>query len=337
MTVRHNPVDRPNSHTSRMQLLGSVWRRFSHPIAIGIAILLLGLLAYQVPVAESMAAMAGADVSLASAATLLSLLCATLQTAELRRQALRAFRIEIPFRSALLATAGTLALHHSLPAGSGAAASIAYLRQRHGASMPRSIAAFAMIFWLKLVTLLVISLLGWCALPQHTIDWTVVAAAAVVLPALTVLLWISVSRPIRRWAGRTEVVGRMRELWLTVRRTPLQGRALALTVGHSLLSVLSDMLVFGLLLRALGARIDTAQLLAYLPLCLLGARIPISSMGLGTREALVLLFFSHVADAGVLFATSLLFSVIEHMLPALLGTLMTAPFLSSLAGSPRPE
>jgi len=78
--------------------------------------------------------------------------------------------------------------------------------------------------------------------------------------------------------------------------------------------------------------VDLALLLSRLPLCLLAAKLPIAVMGLGVREALVVLAFVSVAPADGLLAASLLFSAVEQVLPGVVGLLFAGQLARRLAG-----
>lgn len=309
----------------RLRVLGS-----APALSLLVTFALLTALLWHVPLTELLAAVRGADLVLVAAAALLSVLCTTLQTAELRRQALRTLSQDISFRTALLTTAGTLALHHSLPAGSGAAVSIAYLRRHHAVDVPRGALAFGLVFWLKLCWMLGLATLGWVLLPESdAIRGGTMVAVLLVTMVGGGLVWLSRHRVVgllgdRGWRGK------LAQLLAGLQETPIRASALAWTVSHALLSVLSDLLVFGLLLAALGAKVEPLRIVALLPLCLLGARVPITTMGIGTREALILAFFAGTADAQILLAAGLLYSFIEHLLPALLGSVVTGHFLARL-------
>jgi uncharacterized membrane protein YbhN (UPF0104 family) len=55
--------------------------------------------------------------------------------------------------------------------------------------------------------------------------------------------------------------------------------------------------------------------------------LPITAMGLGTREALVIFFFSQYGSTESLLSTGVLVSLIEHVLPVTIGLFFIRPFI----------
>jgi uncharacterized membrane protein YbhN (UPF0104 family) len=87
-----------------------------------------------------------------------------------------------------------------------------------------------------------------------------------------------------------------------------------------------QILMFGILARAFGAELSPIALAWRFPLCLLLAKLPVTLMGFGTREAAVLALFQGLADPGVLAASALLFGVLDQIVPGLFGLLFAPRF-----------
>ena len=100
-----------------------------------------------------------------------------------------------------------------------------------------------------------------------------------------------------------------------------------LNYSLTLLMGLGQLAVFALALSALGASVPVASLLFWFPICLLGAKLPVSVMGIGLRESLVVLLLRDSASPVALLGASLSFSAIEQILPGLVGLLFAPRFV----------
>ncbi len=272
------------------------------------------------------AAIVRADAALFAFAVLLSLVLNTFQSAALLRSALRATGVVVPFRGALAATTGSLTAHATLPVGSGHALRVAYLCRVHGADPVAGSAAVALILLLKLAVLAGSALLG-CALLPAPSPWllTALVAALVAVPAA----------PFVGPALLGRLRARGRAARLTAVRAQAQVRPLIGAAAHATISVLAEIVVFGILLRATGGAPDPIRLAVLLPLCIVASKLPFTPMGLGTREAAVLALLGGMGSPPTLLAASLLFGVVEQILPGALGAPLIAPFLARLARADR--
>ena len=251
------------------------------------------------------------------AAAAAALLFNTVQSAEVLRWALRGFGVDIGYGTALTATAGNMAIKAALPAGTGELARVAWLRRTCGVDPARSSAAIATLLWLKLLWLLAIALAG--ALVQ--------GASAVTSAALTAgLCLVACLPPIARRLGR----------WPRVARALGSARpgAIAVCAAHALLAVAAEIGVFAMLLHACGGHVEPGALAAGMPLVIVGSKVPVTIMGLGAREGLVVLLLSGSSPGAVLAASALLFSAVEYLLPAAAGTVLTWRYVRRILGEP---
>jgi uncharacterized protein (TIRG00374 family) len=106
---------------------------------------------------------------------------------------------------------------------------------------------------------------------------------------------------------------------------------LVLAVGFQSVHLVTAYLIF----RSLGVTVPSAALCAYLPVAVLVGIVPIALYGLGTREAAFYYFFSPYVGGPSAMAAAVLFTLIQFILPVLLGSLMTWPFVTAIWRSSR--
>ncbi|MGE0785146.1 MAG: lysylphosphatidylglycerol synthase transmembrane domain-containing protein [Sandaracinaceae bacterium] len=297
-------------------------------VPAAITLVVIALVVREVEVARLLDAFASADLVLVVVACALALFFNTVQSAELLRAALSAFGTPVSFRGALAATVGNLAIHAVLPAATGNVSRVAYLVKKEGANVPRSTAAVLALLWMKLVSLFGLAALGW-TLAERAEPWqgavsvagfVLTLAGGLAVPRLAALLRRLVPKRLER-IDRALGEGLDR---IAVGRLLYAGL-------HSFVAVAIELAIFQVLLRAVGGPFAPVAILATFPLVVIGAKVPLTLMGIGTREALVLVSFGAASSGGTLLAATLLFSFAEHVLSALAGTLLTYRFVRALA------
>lgn len=214
--------------------------------------------------------------------------------------ALSAHGVKVPRLLAMKATLGHLALHAGASFVVGKGARALYLARVHGVEAKRALGAELTLLGLKVLTLLGLSASG-----------ALLGGALWVLPCVALLLLAAL-------------------VW--VHRRGATFSALAASSGWVLGMGLGQLTVFALALRALGVSLPAGALLTWFPLCLLGAKLPLAWLGLGLREALVVVLFRGSAPAEALLGASLVFSLLEQVLPGLLGLVFAPRFLARTLG-----
>lgn len=214
--------------------------------------------------------------------------------------ALAAHGVKVPRFLAMKATLGHLALHAGASFVVGKGARALYLARVHGVDAKSALGAELTLLGLKVLALLTVAASG-----------ALLGGALWVLPCATLALLAA---------------------WVWMRRRGATVAALAASFGWALGMGVGQLAVFALALRALGLAIPAAALLAWFPLCLLGAKLPLAWLGLGLREALVVVLFRGSAPAEALLAASLVFSLLEQVLPGLLGLVFAPRFLARTLG-----
>jgi uncharacterized membrane protein YbhN (UPF0104 family) len=252
-------------------------------------------------------------------------LLSTIQSTELLRQVLLGFSSKVTFMQALGATAGNMAIKAALPAGTGELVRVAYLSRACNVKAARATAAIATLLWLKLAWLFLLSIAGFSLLPSLLPSLLLVTCLLVVI--LIPVLIVRTGRTMKAEERRG-----LRNIVPALARATKSMKAPGLVVGalHALLSTSAEIFVFGLLLHAVNGTVDPVSLLAYLPLVIIGAKLPLTILGLGTRELLVVILLSGANAPATLTAAAILFSAVKYVLPALLGAALTWSYIRRL-------
>lgn len=101
-------------------------------------------------------------------------------------------------------------------------------------------------------------------------------------------------------------------------------------ISYSLFLKSFELLDYFLIFKALGLDVPLRSLLTFAPLVMLISEVPITFLGLGSREAALLFFFSGFAPLERLLAAGILISFSEYLLPNLLSLLVLKPFLDKM-------
>ncbi|MEM7816463.1 MAG: lysylphosphatidylglycerol synthase transmembrane domain-containing protein [Candidatus Aenigmatarchaeota archaeon] len=88
---------------------------------------------------------------------------------------------------------------------------------------------------------------------------------------------------------------------------------------YSFLYQLSEFINTYLLFKAVGLEISFWLICIFIPLVIVINNLPITVLGLGTREALLIFLFSNYGAKELILSAGLLVSLIEHIFPVLVG------------------
>ena len=277
----------------------------------------LALVFFRVPVHGVLATAARADPGVLCTALLLSLWLNTGSSSLALRGCVRACGAELSRAEAMRATLGNLSLHNALPAGSGNLGLAAILVRRQAVALDAALRAAITTLWLKLCLLLLLGCGASFLIPvEHGLraSLTLLAAAALVGGYLAHGVgrqlaqrapWPKLQR-VLSLQGSAQVAKRGAWFWATL---------------HTSVVVFGELVVFFLALHALGAPVAWLEVAARLPLVLIAAKLPVTLLGLGTREAAALVLFAGSLPETDIVAGTLLFLALTQLLPAALGAL----------------
>lgn len=87
---------------------------------------------------------------------------------------------------------------------------------------------------------------------------------------------------------------------------------------------------FYFLAKSLGIKIPFHSVLLSLPIIIIGSSLPLTFLGLGIREGMVVLLFQEYGPVQDLLALGMLYSFAEHLLPMFIGLGLTSVFVNKI-------
>jgi uncharacterized protein (TIRG00374 family) len=299
-------------------------------IALTISISILCALSSRVDPGKVFSLIMEGDIKLVILAVFISLSVNIFLGAVKWRSILRGLGCAISFREALRVRSGCIPFKVIFPLKSSELLKAFYLKNTK--SMPASRAAGSIILdkTLNVLATLAIFLIG-------------LLASDISLPRsfpISALLLIGIfifseraQDAVIKCAGRMHP--KLRDLsWqlLSAFRELGAGKKIYL-IFLSLMYQMSEAVNVYLLFRAMSIAVPFSAVLVFVPLIMMADNIPITMLGLGTREAFMILLFGHYGPSGAILGAGILVSSIEHILPVLFGLFFIRYFIGGFAGS----
>jgi len=97
-------------------------------------------------------------------------------------------------------------------------------------------------------------------------------------------------------------------------------------LGYCFLYMAAEVASSYILLLSAGVRAPVGLILLLVPVVILISHIPVAVGGIGTREAAIMVLFSGYAPAGSLLSAGLLISLVEYVLPVVIGVVFFKKF-----------
>jgi len=102
---------------------------------------------------------------------------------------------------------------------------------------------------------------------------------------------------------------------------------------YTFLFAFANMLNIYLLSRALYKPIPLYGIFIFFPIVQLMTSLRITIAGLGVREMAIVFFFSKFASPETLLSLGILYSIVDHVFPAVIGTSVTTVFMKRILKS----
>lgn len=237
---------------------------------------------------------------------------------------LRHVGCQLSLPQAILIRIGSLPIRAILPLKTGEAAPALYLHKHH--DLPLDVASGTILFekgvnvWATVFLLsLGLALTGF---------WLAFAAA---------ILWSIVPfvrGPVRRLASVLASGGRVGGFLSGLLKAfvLLPKRELAVQLPLAVLFTGLEVVNFWWILAVLGVEVGFGVVCLVIPLSYFVNNIPVTVLGIGMREGLILVLLGGVADSEVLLAAGILVTLFEYLLPLGVGFVLFPRFLSGLRG-----
>jgi hypothetical protein len=245
------------------------------------------------------------------------------------RLILRALGVELSSWEVILLKLGSLPLKSLLPFKSGELVRVVYLRRTRGVSYAKGGASVILNLGCTLLALgllmtpgLLLPALGWWAGP---------AVFLVFLLPVGLARQVAKGQPSPPDAGQGRLGASMERVRAALGALGTSG--LVQLWGYSVAFEGIKVVNYGILFLAMGILPSWEQISRAAPLLILFSSLPISVMGFGIREGGMLLAFARNASEVNLVSTGLWVSVVEGVVPLLVGLLLLKPFFDRLVGS----
>jgi len=306
------------------------WRKAAGWMVWPLAVAILAAIVWNLDLDAQVAAFRGADLLLLALAAATQLLADYVFCAERYRILLGLLGSPMSRRESVIIRGGTLPVRMLMPFRSGELLWMACLRQSHGVPLLRSGLATVLDMGLDVLILLVILGAAMCMeLP--------LAAMAAIAVGVGLAAWGTVRLvrgvPEPEGVASESPFGRARRAIGTmlgwVRRPETRRSFAHATICSAVIEAL-DLLFYVLVFHAVGIDIPLVRLMVAQPLITFAAGLPVTPLGLGTREASIVLVFSDLASTETLFAAAILASAVGKLLPVAVGVTMLRPALARL-------
>ena len=131
---------------------------------------------------------------------------------------------------------------------------------------------------------------------------------------------------LKRWSEKLYgALKSFKELYVSV-----QIWKLVLPFLYVVIVKVSEVLVFFVIFKGLGAQLPISSLFIFVPIVMIVSFVPIAILGLGVREGVILMLFNGDASGEILLSGGILFSVIDYVLPAVIGLFFTRGLLAKV-------
>lgn len=292
-------------------------------IPFGLSTVLLSLLIYQVDGTAILASLKKSRLHLLVLAVIISLLINIFAGALKWRRILSALGCRLPFYEVLSIRTGCIPFKIVFPMKSSELLKAVYLSRRGHLSFTRSVSSLALDKILNLFVVICVALIG-----LMLTDTPLPRLIPVLLFLLMAPLLFSKQLPgflvrlVKRiHPGLAGVTDNLASAFQTISFSEK-----LILLAWSVLYQASEFLNTFILLKAAGVAIPPATLMMTVPLIMIITNLPITILGLGTREAAIIFFFAAHGPPAALLSGSILISLVEHVLPVLAGLLFMRSF-----------
>lgn len=246
------------------------------------------------------------------------------------RSILSGLKYNLSFREVFYIRSGCLPLKVIFPLKSSELLKAFYLKRRDRIPAARAVSSIVLDKTLNILTLMIIFLIGLfatkIALPR------VFALSALLLITLF-LFSTSAQGIVTKIAGSMHP--KMRELSAALLSafSEIKIKKKLYLIVLSFVYQMSEIVNVYILFRAMSIPVPFVETLVFVPLIIIVNNIPITTLGLGTREGLVILLFRQYGPASALLGAGILVSFIEHVIPVLFGLFFVRYFIGGFTES----
>lgn len=232
------------------------------------------------------------------------------------RLILKSLGCRIPFKEALFIKMATAPIKNIMPLRSGELIRAVYLKKKYNFPLFKGIYSIAIEYALKLFILFVFVLFGYVLFKG--ISHNLVFFSLLIISISLLLIYFLYKR---RYS--------LRGFFKVPRQISLREMAVILFF-YSVIIQGGELINFSLLSQAVNVDTSLQSIVIFASLVVIISALPITIMGLGTRESAVVFFFSKYATFDKLLALGILFSFVESLFPLVICLFFTRSFVNKL-------
>ena len=292
-------------------------------VPLVVSIVILYALFRTIDARKTMAVLQACDIRLVGLAVLISLSINVFFGAEKWRRILAGLGCRLPYREILAIRTGCIPFKVLFPLKSAELLKALYLDRRGRLSFTRSASSLILDKVLNLLVVIPIATVG-LMFVDINVSWIFLVLV------LMLILLVVYSALFRK--GLIGIVSRMHPRLNGIATGLLSGfaevgfREKMILVTYSFVYQSSEFINTFILLKAVGVTVPFFYLMVVIPVIMVVNNLPITALGLGTREIAVVFFFARFGPAASLLSAGILISLVEHVLPVLTGLLFMRSF-----------
>ncbi|MEW6076600.1 MAG: lysylphosphatidylglycerol synthase transmembrane domain-containing protein [Thermodesulfobacteriota bacterium] len=298
-------------------------RRLRVFVPLAVSALILYLLLVKIDTGRIVESLRTCDIRLVGLAAVISLGINVLFGAEKWRRILSALGCDLPYREVLAIRTGCIPFKILLPFKSSELLKAYYLDRSRKLSFTRATSSLILDKAMNLLVLIPLAIIG-----LSVVDIPFIKAALLLILSLILL---AVYSDRFRQGLAVVVAGIVPRLHGTVNGllsgfAEVRGSEKTILIVYSLVYQLSEFVNTFILLKAVGVAAPFAYLMVIVPVIMIINNLPITALGLGTREMAIVYFLKDFGPSASLFSGGILISLVEYVLPVLVGILFIRSF-----------
>lgn len=236
---------------------------------------------------------------------------------------LRSFELNISLRKAIFLGLSSLPTKLLAPARSGEIVQALYLKRKNNFSLKKGILSLIIRAVFDFLALFFCILSGIIFLRISVIGagiWILIILLSVLFIFLLILI-LKKDYLLKIYNYFKEFLNAFKQIQLI---------KIILLFSYSIIFYLIIFLICFFAFKSLGINIPLKEILFFMPIIFILMQIPITIAGFGTREALIIYFFSKHASAEALLSGALLISFVIYIIPAFVGIFFQKKLLQGL-------
>lgn len=288
-------------------------------ISVSITLILFIFLFKKIPYAQVQGAIKEANISLLIIVQFLTILNGFLFCAVRWKWILNRMGCNISIKEAFFIKAATDPIIAMIPLKMGEASRVIYLKKNKEFPVEKSIFSISLEYFLNLLAVVFFICMGFfLGILQGRITINE-------LPAFLFLSHIHLTQNLNNKPWMIKLKKNLQEC--------IQNKQIYLNtpvILSTLILCFLEIICVFILSKALNINIPSFALLIYIPVVITISSIPVSILGLGVRESLLIACFIKYAPIGKLFALGILYSFCEQIIPMFAGLCFTSIFLKKI-------